>query len=97
MKNTNTATVTNRNFCDINKHPSIQFSLLIDGRSFEPNESISFSFCRLYRKIRQYQLEKQLERLRQELAGEKAARPKPWRPKKTRTRKANYWGRLQKW
>lgn len=53
---------------------------------------------RLYRKNRQHQLEKERKRLRQEeLARERAAQPKPWRPKQPRKRKVNFCGRLQKW
>ena len=48
----------------------------------------------------QRQLEEELlERLRQEeqFARERAAQPKPWRPKQPRKRKANFLGRFQKW
>ena len=53
---------------------------------------------RLYREY-QRQLEEELrERLHQkeQFACERAAKPKPWRPKQPRKRKANFRGRLQK-
>ena len=55
-------------------------------------------FYKLCRENRQRKLEEEREQLRQdELARERAAQPKPWRPKQPGKRKANYCGRLQKW
>ena len=89
------------NFRDIKKHPSIQFSPLIDGVLSlikYKNKYGSFSFYRLYRENQRQLEEKRRERLLQEeLARQRAAQPKPWRPKQLRKRKANYCGRLQKW
>ena len=53
---------------------------------------VCFISYRLYREY-QRQLEEELrERLRQEeqFARERAAQPKPWRPKQPRKRKANF-------
>ena len=65
---------------------------MLDQESYTLMKVVCFISYRLYREY-QRQLEEELrERLRQEeqFARERAAQPKPWRPKQPRKRKVNF-------
>ena len=106
MYNTHTAIalLNNKtfNFRDIKKHPSIQFSPLIDALlsliKYEIN-MVRFRFTDCIVKINaNWRKSGENDYVKKNLhANARAARPKPWRPKQLRKRKANYCGRLQTW
>ena len=76
---------------------AIQFFVTLDQESYTLMKVVCFISYRLYRDY-QRQLEEELrERLHQkeQFARERAAKPKPWRPKQPRKRKANYCGRYK--